>query len=166
MALFKFTKGIIDGTPIDIYNNGEMVRDFTYVTDLVNGIYLLSKKIPSESDFINSKHVNDSISNVAPYRVVNIGNSEKVPLLKFIEEIESNLNKKAIRNYMPMQKGDVPATFADTSLVESIIILLNEYLNIFLISISFSLLAIQLNISRSEFNPKARNIITHGTSLK
>tara|TARA_B100000575_G_scaffold9322_1_gene6893 strand:- start:18687 stop:19703 length:1017 start_codon:yes stop_codon:yes gene_type:complete len=120
MALFKFTKGIIDGTPIDIYNNGEMVRDFTYVTDLVNGIYLLSKKIPSESDFINSKHANDSISNVAPYRVVNIGNSEKVPLLKFIEEIESNLNKKAIRNYMPMQKGDVPATFADTSLVESL----------------------------------------------
>lgn len=117
MALFKFTKGIIDQTPIDIYNNGNMIRDFTYVTDLVKCIYLLSKKIPSEEEI---KYANDSISNVAPYRVVNIGNSEKVPLLKFIEEIELNLNKKAIRNYMEMQKGDVPATFADTSLVESL----------------------------------------------
>ena len=118
MALFKFTKGIIDQTPIDIYNNGNMVRDFTYVTDLVKGIYLLSKKIPSEEE--EKKYANDSISNVAPYRVVNIGNSDKVPLLKFIEEIEINLEKKAIRNYMEMQKGDVPETFADTTLIKAL----------------------------------------------
>ncbi|MDC1424089.1 GDP-mannose 4,6-dehydratase [Gammaproteobacteria bacterium] len=116
MALFKFTKGIIEGKPIDIYNNGDMYRDFTYVSDLVNAISLLADTVPGNSDFCE----NDSLSEAAPYRVVNIGNSEKVRLLDFIEEIENVLGKKAIRNYMEMQKGDVPATWANASLLNSL----------------------------------------------
>ena len=117
MALFKFTKGIIEGTPIDIYNNGEMFRDFTYVDDLVRGIERLIEANPAK---INIRMENDSLSPVAPYRVVNIGNSDKVNLLDFIEAIEQELGKSAIRNYMPMQKGDVPATWADASLLEGL----------------------------------------------
>jgi len=116
MALFKFTKGIIEGTPIDIYNNGDMSRDFTYVEDLVRAISLLVDAVPGDSP-VNE---NDNLSVAAPYRVVNIGNSTKVKLLDFIEEIENILGKKAIRNYMGMQKGDVPATWADATLLRSL----------------------------------------------
>ena len=119
MALFKFVYAILNDKPIDIYNNGEMHRDFTYVDDLVHGIKLLINTIPLSST--NKKASNlDSLSTVAPYRVVNIGNSSKIKLLDFIEAIEDNLGKKAIRNYMPMQKGDVPATWADASLLNSL----------------------------------------------
>ncbi len=117
MALFKFVNAIINDKPIDIYNNGEMFRDFTYVDDLVRGIQLLIDANPSEKK-INSNF--DSLSTVAPFRVVNIGNSNKIALLDFIEAIEQNLGKKAIRNYMPMQKGDVPATWADASLLQEL----------------------------------------------
>jgi len=117
MALFKFVSAILNNKPIDIYNKGEMYRDFTYVDDLVHGIRLLIKAIPS-----NHKNISDvdSLSNVAPFRVVNIGNSNKIKLLDFIEAIEEALGKKAIRNYMQMQKGDVPATWADTSLLQEL----------------------------------------------
>ena len=115
MALFKFVSAIIKNKPIDIYNNGEMYRDFTYVDDLVNGIRLLIDAIPSNNKSISNL---DSLSPVAPYRVVNIGNSNKVKLLDFIEAIEDILEKKAVRNYMPMQKGDVSATWSDTSLLK------------------------------------------------
>jgi len=116
MALFKFTKGIIEETPIDIYNHGDMYRDFTYVEDLVRAISLLVDTVPGDSP-VNE---NDNLSVAAPYRVVNIGNSTKVKLLDFIEEIENILGKKAIRNYMGMQKGDVPATWSDATLLRSL----------------------------------------------
>jgi len=118
MALFKFTKGIIENKKIDIYNNGKMYRDFTYIDDIVNGINLLIKKPPSLK--YKKKYKNDSLSSVAPFRVLNIGNSKKVYLLNFIQEIEKELGKKAIRNYMPLQKGDVKQTLSDTSLLKSI----------------------------------------------
>ena len=116
MALFKFVNNIINDKPIDIYNNGEMYRDFTYVDDLVNGIKLLLDCIP------NNKKVseNDSLSTVAPFRIVNIGHSNKIKLIDFINAIEENLGKKSIKNFMPIQKGDVHATWADTSLLKKI----------------------------------------------
>lgn len=117
MALFKFTKGILEGTPIDIYNHGEMYRDFTYVADLVRGIRGLMDAVPESGDAASKT---DSLSPVAPYRVVNIGNSDKVRLLDFIEAIEDELGKKAIRNLMPMQTGDVPATWADATLLQDL----------------------------------------------
>ena len=117
MALFKFVSGILNNKPIDIYNNGEMYRDFTYVDDLVHGIKLLINAFPSIDKNITNL---DSLSPVAPYRVINIGNSNKIKLLDFIEAIEENLGKKVVRNYLPMQKGDVPATWSDTSLLNNL----------------------------------------------
>ena len=117
MALFKFTKGILEGTPIDIYNNGEMWRDFTYVTDLVRAIRLLIDAVPGGAE---TAVAGDSLSPAAPFRVVNIGNSDKVRLLDFIEAIEDEIGTKAIRNYMPMQTGDVPATWADASVLQQL----------------------------------------------
>jgi UDP-glucuronate 4-epimerase len=117
MALFKFVSGILNNKPIDIYSNGKMYRDFTYIDDLINGIRMLIDTIPSASRKI---HITDSLSPVAPYRIVNIGNSKKIKLINFIEAIEDNLGIKAIRNFLPMQKGDVPATWADISLLSSL----------------------------------------------
>lgn len=117
MALFKFTKGILEDQPIDIYNNGEMWRDFTYVEDLVRGIRGLMDAIPGGP---KTAVTGDNLSPVAPFRVVNIGNSDRVRLLDFIETIEAELGKKAIRNYMPMQTGDVPATWADATLLQNL----------------------------------------------
>ena len=118
MALFKFTKGILENKKIDIYNNGKMYRDFTYIDDIVNGINLLIKKPPAIKQ--KNKYKDDSLSSVAPFRVLNIGNTKKVYLLNFIKEIEKELGKKAIRNYMPLQKGDVKQTLSDTSLLKRI----------------------------------------------
>ncbi len=120
MALFKFTKGIIEDTPIDIYNNGEMFRDFTYVEDLVKGIRLLIDAPPVRPETAADIPEGDSLSAVAPHRVVNIGNSDKVRLMDFVEAIEAELGKPAIRNYMEMQAGDVPATWADASLLQNL----------------------------------------------
>ncbi len=117
MALFKFVSAILKNKPIDIYNNGKMYRDFTYIDDLVYGIKLLISEIP----IIEKSNNNfNSSSSVAPYRVINIGNSNKINLLDFIEAIEENLGKKAVRNYLPMQQGDVPATWSDSSLLNSL----------------------------------------------
>ena len=117
MAFFKFTESIIKGKPIDIYNNGNMYRDFTYIDDIVKGINSLMTVPP-----INEKpvHKNDSLSPVAPFRIVNIGNSKKIKLLDFIDVLETYIGKKAIRNYMPMQKGDVEATWANTDLLKKL----------------------------------------------
>jgi UDP-glucuronate 4-epimerase len=120
LALYKFVDAMLEGRPIDIYNNGDMYRDFTHVKDLVRGIRLLMD-VPSvrpahPSDIMDG----DSLSPVAPHRVVNIGNSDKVRLMDFIDAIEHSLGLKAIRNYMPMQPGDVPATWADTSLLQKL----------------------------------------------
>lgn len=119
LALFKFVDAILDGRPIDIYNHGDMYRDFTYVTDLVRGIRLLIDTPPVRP---NNREVpeGDSLSPVAPYRIVNIGNSDKVRLLDFVEAIEEELGQKAIRNYMPMQMGDVPATWANAELLKTL----------------------------------------------
>ena len=117
MALFKFTKGILEDTPIDIYNNGEMFRDFTYVEDLVRGIRLLIDAVPERPKSAADIPAGDSLSPVAPFRVVNIGNSDKVRLMDFVETIEAEVGKPAIRNFMPMQTGDVPATWANADLL-------------------------------------------------
>lgn len=121
MALFKFTAAILKEQPIDIYNNGKMYRDFTYVSDLVRGIRLLMDVIPPSAEREGRDVIaHDTLSPVAPFRVVNIGNSEKVKLLDFVDELERCLGKKAIRNYMPMQMGDLPATWADASLLRAL----------------------------------------------
>lgn len=118
LALYKFVDAMLDGRPIDIYNNGHMYRDFTYIDDLVRAIRLLIDAAPerpaSRADIVTG----DSLSPVAPFRIINIGNNDKVRLLDFIDAIEASLGMKAIRNYMPMQTGDVPATWADASLLE------------------------------------------------
>ena len=118
MALFKFTKGILKNRKIDIYNHGKMYRDFTYIDDIVKGISLLINKAPDLKQ--KGKFNNDSLSDVAPFRVLNIGNSKKVYLLNFIKQIETELKKKAIRNYMPLQKGDVKQTLSDIKLLKSL----------------------------------------------
>ena len=118
MALFKFTKGILNNKKIDVYNNGKMYRDFTYIDDIVNGINLLISKVPSTKQL--GKYKNDSLSPIAPFRILNIGNTKKVYLLDFIKEIEKVLRKKAKRNYLPLQKGDVKQTLSDTSLLKKI----------------------------------------------
>ncbi|MEM8654697.1 MAG: NAD-dependent epimerase/dehydratase family protein [Pseudomonadota bacterium] len=117
LAFFKFADAILDGRPIDIYNHGEMYRDFTYVEDLVQGIRLLIDAVPVRPDTPEDIAPGDSLSPVAPYRIVNIGNSDKVKLLDFIDALEDSLGTKAIRNYMGMQPGDVPATWADADLL-------------------------------------------------
>lgn len=119
LALYKFVDAILEDRPIDIYNHGEMYRDFTYVDDLVRGIRLLIDAVPvrPEGGVVPE---GDSLSPVAPFRIVNIGNSDKVRLLDFVDAIEAALGKTAIRNMMPMQKGDVPATWADATLLQSL----------------------------------------------
>ncbi len=120
MALFKFTKGVIEDTPIDIYNHGDMYRDFTYVDDLVRGIRLLVDAVPALPGSGAAPVDGDNLSPVAPFRVVNIGNSDKVRLMDFVEAIEQEVGKPAIRNYMPMQTGDVPATWANADLLRNL----------------------------------------------
>jgi UDP-glucuronate 4-epimerase len=120
LALFKFVDAILNDRPIDVYNHGDMYRDFTYVDDLVRGIRLLIDAIPSRPMSASEITPGDSLSPVAPFRIVNIGNSDKVRLLDFIDAIEAELGCKAIRNYMPMQMGDVPATWADASLLQQL----------------------------------------------
>ncbi|MCB1328387.1 MAG: GDP-mannose 4,6-dehydratase [Maritimibacter sp.] len=119
MALFKFTKAILAGHPIEIYNHGEMQRDFTYIDDLVEAIRLLIGVVPVRPRN-GSVPDGDSLSPVAPWRLVNIGNSRSVRLLDFIDEIEAALGKAAIRKMMPMQAGDVPATWANVDLLRSL----------------------------------------------
>lgn len=116
MALFKFTKAILAGEPIDVYNHGQMWRDFTYVDDLVRGIRLLIDAMPGQGPAVEG----DSLSPVAPWRVVNIGNSTKVRLEDFIDAIEAATGRTAIRNYMEMQPGDVPATWAEARLLQEL----------------------------------------------
>ena len=117
MALFKFVDAILEDRPIDIYNHGDMYRDFTYVEDLVRGIRLLIDAVPVRPlDKVVPE--GDSLSPVAPFRIVNIGNSDKVRLLDFVDAIEQSLGKPAIRNFMEMQKGDVPATWANAELLQ------------------------------------------------
>ena len=120
MALFKFVKATLNGDPIDVYNHGKMFRDFTYVEDLVRGIRLLMDAPPVEPDDAEKIEEGDSLSPVAPYRVVNIGNSTKIPLMDFVDEVEKSLGIKPVINFMEMQKGDVPATYANADLLQKL----------------------------------------------
>ncbi len=116
MALFKFTKAILEGRPIDVYNHGNMQRDFTYVEDLVEAIRRLMAAVPERPED-GQVPAGDSLSPVAPFRVVNIGNSTPVPLTDYIAAIERATGRVAQRNLMPIQPGDVPATWADATLL-------------------------------------------------
>lgn len=118
MALFKFTKGIIEGTPIDVYNRGLMRRDFTYIDDIVEGVIRVLDKTP-ESNPNWSGDNPDPSSSIAPYKLYNIGNNNPVELMHYIETLEKALGKTAIKNLLPMQPGDVPATYADVADLET-----------------------------------------------
>ena len=118
MALFLFTKAILEGRPIDVFNEGRMQRDFTYIDDIVEGVDRTSEEIAAPDPNWNSSAPNPSTS-AAPYRIYNIGNNDPVELSTFIETIEQALGIKAKRNLMPMQAGDVPATFADITALEN-----------------------------------------------
>ena len=118
MAYYKFTKKILEGKKIDLYNRGKMYRDYTYVDDIVDGIYKLINKIPSQNS--KKKFKKDSLSPVAPFRILNIGNTKKIFLLDFINTLEKELNIKIKKNYLPMQKGDVYSTLSDSSLLKRI----------------------------------------------
>lgn len=117
MALFKFTDAILSDRAIEVYNHGDMFRDFTYVQDLVKSVHLLIDKVPT----LNQAVAGDSLSSCAPWRIVNIGNSAPVKLERYIEVIEGHLGKKALKNYLPMQAGDVRATHANTTLLKNLI---------------------------------------------
>ena len=115
MALFKFTKNIIQGKEIEIYNNGNMSRSFTYIDDLINNIYKLISIIPVDSQPSN---INDSLSPVAPWRVVNIGGNQKIPLMKFVNILELELGIDAKKKFLDLQLGDVVETSSDNNLLE------------------------------------------------
>lgn len=112
MALFKFTKNIINGEPIDVYNNGDMMRDFTFVDDIVESISRLVEK-PAQPDLEWSGDKPNPSTSYAPYQIYNIGNNSPVNLMDFIYAIEEKLGIEAKKNFMPLQAGDVPATYAN-----------------------------------------------------
>jgi UDP-glucuronate 4-epimerase len=118
MALFLFTKAILAGEPIKVFNHGRMVRDFTYVDDIANGVVRVLDRPASIDEGFDAASPDPARSN-APYRVFNIGNNAPVTLMSFIEAIESALGKQAVKQYLPMQDGDVPATSADVSELEA-----------------------------------------------
>lgn len=112
MALFLFTRAILQDQPIDVYNQGNMQRDFTFIDDIVEGIYRVSARIPEPNpDWRGDRP--DPATSFAPYKIYNIGNNNPVELLCFIEALEKSLNMKAKKNFLPLQPGDVPATCAD-----------------------------------------------------
>jgi UDP-glucuronate 4-epimerase len=113
MALFLFTKAALEGRAIDVYNNGQMVRDFTYIDDIVEGIVRVNDRPAEASREYDTKRPDPATSN-APYRIFNIGNSQPIPLMEYIGSIEQALGRSVKKNFMPMQPGDVPATNSDT----------------------------------------------------
>mgnify|MGYP001568500923 FL=1 len=117
MALFKFTKGIIEGAPIPVFNSGKMVRDFTYIDDIVEGVVrTIDSTAKPQAGW--SGDAPDPATSYAPYRIYNIGNNEPVELMRYIEVLEKSLGKKAKLDLLPMQDGDVPATYADIASLE------------------------------------------------
>ncbi len=117
MAFFLFTDRIFKGQPIDVYNHGDLMRDFTYVDDLVEAIRRLMDKPPVKGEPVTR---NDSLSPVAPYRLVNIGHNEPVRLMDYIEAIETSIGRTAVKNMLDMQPGDVKQTYADVSLLKAL----------------------------------------------
>lgn len=118
MALFKFVDATMNGRPIDVYNGGDMTRDFTYIDDLVEGIYRLFLVPPVAGEPVATTP--DSLSPVAPWRVVNIGGGTPVKLMDYIKAMERALGRTAVKNMLPMQLGDVPATAADAGLLRAL----------------------------------------------
>ena len=116
MALFLFTKAILEGRPIDVFNHGEMVRDFTYIDDIAEGVVKVLDSAATPLDGYNSQRGSPAHSN-APYRIFNIGNQAPMQLMDFIVAIEKSVGRPALKNFMPMQNGDVPATHADVELL-------------------------------------------------
>jgi UDP-glucuronate 4-epimerase len=112
MALFRFTKAILEGQPIDVFNYGNMRRDFTYIDDIVEGVVRVLDSLPRLNPACSEKEADRSMGS-APFRIYNIGNSQPADLLRFIEALETCLGRKAVKNLLPLQPGDVPATFAD-----------------------------------------------------
>ena len=112
MALFLFTRAILAGEPIDVYNFGKMQRDFTYIDDIVEGVARVTDAVPAGNGEWSS-FTPDPGTSYAPYRIYNIGNNNPVELLYFIETLERCLGKEAKKNLLPIQAGDVPATYAD-----------------------------------------------------
>jgi len=117
MALFLFTKSIIENKPIKVFNNGAMVRDFTYIDDIVESIKRLIKKPPTKTNIYKKRNFEPNES-WAPYKIFNIGNSDPTPLMDFIVALENSLGKKAIKKYLPIQPGDVPSTESNNKLLE------------------------------------------------
>ena len=118
MALFKFTKGILEGSPIPVFNHGKMIRDFTYVDDIVEGV-IRTIDHTARPDAAWSGDAPDPARSYAPYRIYNIGNNQPVELMRYVEVLEKCLNKKAKLDMLPMQDGDVPATFANAENLEA-----------------------------------------------
>jgi len=120
MAPFLFTRAILEGKPIRIFNNGDMQRDFTYIDDIVDGVCRILTTIPGpDTNWASNAHLPSCSS--APFRIYNIGNNQSVPLERFINVLETSLGKKAIREYLPMQAGDVRATYADIDSLHSFV---------------------------------------------
>lgn len=117
MALFLFTKAILEGRAIDVYNHGQMQRDFTFIDDIVEGVIRVNDRVATPGEAYNPAQP-DPATSTAPYRVFNIGNHSPVPLMDFIGEIERALGTEAKKNFMPLQAGDVPATYADVLALE------------------------------------------------
>ena len=120
MALFKFTRAMLAGEPIDVYNHGKMQRDFTFVTDLVEGITRLINAVPPSPEARHEPIEGDSLSPVAPWRAVNIGNGDTVELMDYIKALEAALGIEAKKNMMEIQQGDVPATLASNDLLKAL----------------------------------------------
>jgi UDP-glucuronate 4-epimerase len=119
MAIFLFTKAVIEGKPIEVFNHGKMKRDFTYIDDVVESIRLLLPLIPEPNSKWNAYYP-DPATSFAPYRIYNLGNNNPVELSRFIEAIEKSVGKKAIKNYLPLQEGDVIDTYADVQELEEL----------------------------------------------
>ena len=117
MALFLFTKSILEGKPIKIFNHGKMIRDFTYIDDIIESLRRIIEKPATPDNFFNTDNPNPSTS-WAPYKILNIGNSNPTSLMDYIGAIENCIGKKAIKEYLPIQKGDVPTTSSDCSKLE------------------------------------------------
>ena len=117
MALFMFTKNILAGKPIDVFNHGQHKRDFTYIDDIVEGVIRTLDNVAKPNSTWSSDDPDSATSN-APYRLYNIGNNQPVELMKYIETLENCLGKKAQYNFLPLQPGDVPATYADIEALE------------------------------------------------
>ncbi len=119
MALFLFTKNILKNKPIEIFNNGDHIRDFTYVDDVAKSVFYISKKKPKKNKFIKDKTF-PAISS-APFRVLNIGNNKPIKLLEYVKQIELKLKKKSKRKYLPLQKGDIRMTLAENKNIKKLI---------------------------------------------